>query len=94
MHNNGAPQQAYIPKDDAALPTVSTKSAFVTATIAAKERRKVRCYDLPSAFLNTDVDEDAIMVLKGELANMMIQTAPKVYRKYVTLNKKGQKSFT
>jgi hypothetical protein len=31
------------------------------------ERRKVRCYDVPSAFVNTDVDEDVIMVLKGEL---------------------------
>jgi hypothetical protein len=64
---NGAPQRAYIPKEDAASPTVSTESTFVTATIAAKERRKVRCYDVPSAFVNTDVDEDVIMVLKGEL---------------------------
>ena len=71
-----------------------TESTFVTAMIATKERRKVRCHDVPSVFVNTDVDEDVIMVLKGELANMMIQTAPKVYRKYVTLNKKGQKSFT
>jgi len=39
----GAPQRAYIPKEDAALPTVSTESTFVTATIAAKEGRKVRC---------------------------------------------------
>ena len=30
---NGAPQQAYIPKEDAASPTVSTESTFVTAAI-------------------------------------------------------------
>ena len=73
---NGAPQQAYIPKEDAASPTVSTELTFITATIAAKEGRKVRCYDVPSAFVNADVDEDAIMVLKGELADMMIQIEP------------------
>jgi hypothetical protein len=77
---NGAPQRAYIPKEDAASPTVSAESTFVTATIAAKERRKVRCYNVPSAFVNTDVDEDVIMVLKGELADLMTQIAPEVYR--------------
>ena len=86
---NGAPQRAYIPKEDAASPTVSTESTFVTATIAAKERRKVRCYNVPSAFVNTDVDEDVIMVLKGELADLMTQIAPEVYRKYVTEDRKG-----
>ena len=40
---NGAPQRAYIPKEDAASPTVLTESTFITATIAAKEGRKVRC---------------------------------------------------
>ncbi len=40
----------------------------ITATIAAKEGRKVRCYDVLSAFVNTDVDEDVILVvLKGNL---------------------------
>jgi len=86
---NGAPQRAYIPKEDAASPTVSMESTFITATITAKEGRRVRCYDVPSAFVNTDVDEDVIMVLKGELADMMIQIAPEVYRKYVTVDRKG-----
>ena len=43
-----------------------TESTFVTAMIATKERRKVRCHDVPSVFFNTDVDEDVIMVLKGD----------------------------
>ncbi len=64
---NGAPQQAYIPKEDAASPTVSTESTFITGAITVSKRRKVRCYDVPSAFVNTDVDEDVLMVLKGEL---------------------------
>ena len=77
---NGAPQQAYIPKEDTASPTISTESTFITATIAAHEQRKVRCNDVPSTFVKTDVDEDMIMVLKAELADMTVQIAPEVYR--------------
>jgi hypothetical protein len=85
---NAAPQRAYIPKEDAALPTVTTESMFIMSAIAASEKRKVRCYDIPSAFVNTDVDKYVLMVLKGELAVMMIQIAPQIYRKYVTVDKK------
>jgi hypothetical protein len=86
---NGAPQQSHIAKEDAALLTVSTESVFITSEIAASEKRKVRCYDILSAFVNTDVDEDVLMVLKGELAEMMIQIAPQMYQKYVTVDRKG-----
>ncbi len=40
---NGVPQQAFIPKEEAASPTVSTESTFITASIAVSEKRKVRC---------------------------------------------------
>ncbi len=83
---NRAPQRAYIPKENAASPTVLTGPTFITGAIAVSECRKVRCYDVPSAFVNTDVDEDVLMVLKGELAEMMMQIAPQVYRKYVTVD--------
>ena len=76
---NGAPQWNYIAKEDAASPTVSMESTFIMASIAAHERRVMRCYDVPSAFVNTDVDEDVVMVLKGDLAEMMMQVAPEVY---------------
>ena len=88
---NGAPQRDYIAKEDAASPTVSTESTFITASIAAHERRVVRCHDVPSAFVNTGVDEDVIMVLKGDLTEMMMQVAPEVYRKYMAVDKKGTK---
>ncbi len=75
---NEAPQQAYIPKEEVASPTGSTKSKFITASIAAHKHRKVRCYNIPSAFVNTDVDKDVLLVLKGELAEMMVQIVPQV----------------
>jgi hypothetical protein len=76
---NGAPQRAYIPKEEAVLPTISTELTFITAAIVASKRRKVRCYDVPSAFVNTNVDEDLLMVLKGKLVDMMVQRVPQVY---------------
>ncbi len=79
---NGAPQWAYIPKEEAASPMVSTEPTFITASNAASEKRKVRCYNIPSVFVNTDMDEDVLMVLKGEL---------EVYRKYVMVGRKGTK---
>ena len=86
---NGAPQRAYISKEEAASPTVSTESTFITATIATAEKSKVRCYDVPSAFVNTEIDKDVIRVLKRDLADMMVQIAPETYRKYITTDKKG-----
>jgi hypothetical protein len=74
---NGAPQIKYILKEEAASLTVSMESTFITAAIAANRKRKVRCYDVPSAFVNTDVDEDVLMGLKGELADVMVQIAHK-----------------
>jgi hypothetical protein len=70
------------------LPTVSMELTFITAAIAAKEKRKVQCYDILSAFVNTNVDEDVLMVLRGELANMMIQIVPQVFRMHVTMDRK------
>ncbi len=61
------------------LPTDSTESTFITSAIVASKRRKVCCYDVPSTFVNMDVDKDVLMVLKGELATMLLQIAPGVY---------------
>ena len=62
---------------------------FITAAIAASEGRYVRCYDVQNAFVNTDVDKNVLMVLKGELAEMMVHIAPRIYRKHITVDGKG-----
>ena len=53
---NGAPQRAYISKEDASSPTVENEYVFITSVIASKEKRFVRCYDVPGAFLHTESD--------------------------------------
>jgi hypothetical protein len=70
---NGAAQKAYIPKENAASPMVSTKSIFVTAAIAASKRRKVICFDKPSTLVSMDMDKAMLMVLNGELAELLVQ---------------------
>jgi hypothetical protein len=80
-----------VPQREATLPTVSTESTFITAAITAREKQTVQCYNMPSTFVNTDVNKDVLMVLKGELAAMIEQIAPQIYRKYITVGKKGTK---
>ena len=83
----------YITKEEAALPTVSTESNFIAASVAASKKRHVRCFDVPSAFVNTEVDENMLMVLKGELVEMMmmmpIVIVPQIYQKNIMVDKKG-----
>jgi hypothetical protein len=76
-------------KQDSTSPTVSTESVFITAMIDAHKERDVGCFDIPGAFLHADSNEDIIMTLKGKLAELMVQVAPNIYQKYVTVDRRG-----
>ena len=45
---------------------------------------------LPNAFLNADNNEQTLMVLKGKLAELMVQIDPQLYRKYIITSSKGK----
>ncbi len=49
-------------KQESTLPAVATKSVFITAVVNAHKGREVACFDIPSAFLHADSDEDITMV--------------------------------
>jgi hypothetical protein len=76
-------------KQETTSPTVATESVFITTVIDVHEGRDVACFDIPGGFLNADIDEDITMVLKGRLAELMVQVAPNLYRKYITVDRKG-----
>jgi hypothetical protein len=76
-------------KQETTLPTVATELVFITAVIDTHEGRDVACFDISGAFLHANVDEDITMVLKGRLAELMVQVAPNLYRKYITVDRKG-----
>ena len=45
---------------------------------------------IPIACLNTETNEEVIMVLEGPLAEWMMKLDPKLYSKHVTINSKGK----
>jgi hypothetical protein len=71
-------------------PTVSLESVLITSTIEAYEGREVAVVDIPGAYLIADMDEEVIMLLRGRLAELMVKTAPNIYRNYITVDAKNQ----
>ena len=57
--------------------------------IAAKEGSIVAILDIANAFLRAENDERILMLLRGQLAEMMVKIDPSLYRKYVTFSQKG-----
>jgi hypothetical protein len=76
-------------KQESTLSTVATESVFITALINAHKGWDVATFDIPGAFLHAHSDEDITMILKGKLADLMVQVAPNLYRKYITVDRKG-----
>jgi hypothetical protein len=68
-------------KSDPTSPTVALGSVLITATIDAFEKREVSIVDVPGAYLTADMDEEVCMCLRGRLAELMVKTAPEIYRK-------------
>ena len=92
----GNKQRSYIPKEDASSPTVATESVLLTCIIDAEEERDVAVVDIPNAFIQTKVEDEndmAIIKVRGVLVDMLVAIAPKVYKKYVTTDKKGNKQL-
>ncbi len=76
-------------KQETTSPTVAMESVFITAVINVHEGPNVACFDIPGAFLHADVNKDITMVLKGRLAELTVQVVPNLYRKYITVDRKG-----
>jgi hypothetical protein len=85
MCADGRKQRDTWTKQKSTSPTVAMESVFITAVIAAHKGQDVGCFDILGAFLHANLDEDITMILKGSLAEFMVQVAPNLYRKYITL---------
>ena len=77
-------------KSEWAYPIVSTDSAIITSAIEAHQGRDVAVIDLPNAFLNSDNNEQTLILLKGKLAELMVQINPNIYQKYIITSSKGE----
>ena len=45
---------------------------------------------MPSVFVGTDLYEEVDMVLRGDLANLLVKVATDIYRKYIMRDRKGE----
>ena len=93
MVAGGNNQRGHINKIDATSSTAALESVLLTSTIDAKEVRDVAIIDIPNAFVTTRIEDkkDIFTVrLRGKLAELMVATAPEIYKKYVSVNRKGE----
>jgi hypothetical protein len=94
----GNVQRDYISKDEASSPTAHTETVIITAVIDAEKRRDDAAVDIPNVFCQTVIsDKDSkhrvIVRLQGPVVDMLFGIAPEVYVKYVTINRKGEKTL-
>ena len=93
MAAGGNKQRGHIDKTDANSPTAALESVLLTSTIDAKEGRDVAIIDIPNSFFTTRIEDknDIVTVrLRGKLAELMVANAPEIYKKYVSVNLKGE----
>ena len=63
---------------------MSLESVLLTAVVEAAENRDITTLDMPNAFVQIDVEgETVFMKLRGELAVLLVRTAPELHRKFV-----------
>ncbi len=86
---DGRKQREDFTKEEAASPTMTNESVFLTGVIDAKEGQDVATFDITGTYLHAVNDHDVNMVLKGKLAELMELVAPHIYQKHITTNKKG-----
>lgn len=87
---NGPPQRKVWKKEDEASPTLHLELVILSAGITAWERQKVRCFDIPSAFPAADTEEEVIMVLKGDFADLLTWLSPALYGPFDTKDVRGR----
>jgi hypothetical protein len=84
---DGRKQREHIPKEDASSPTVAIESVMLTSVIDAKEGRDVATVDIPGAFMQVDQEDLVHMKMEGKMAELLVKLDPKLYRKYVQIEK-------
>jgi hypothetical protein len=80
---DGRIQRLWTEKHDAASPTAYLESLLLTASVDAKEGRKVATVDIPGAFLHVDQDEIVHVRLRGEMARLLGRVNPDKYETYI-----------
>ena len=64
---------------------------MITSAIEVHKKRKVITLDIPGSFLNANIKEQVIMLLKNELAELKVMIDLALYGPYMIMMKKGEK---
>ena len=80
---DGRKQYVNIKKYDTSPLTVSTEVILLSWTMYATEGRDMATVDIPSAFMQVDMDGEIDMKLEGTMTDLFTKLNPKSYRKYV-----------
>jgi hypothetical protein len=78
------PQRAYIPREDATSPTVSTQALFLTCIVDAHEGRDVATVDIPGAFMQADMDDLVHLRLTGKMVDFLLEIDREAYAPFIT----------
>jgi hypothetical protein len=73
---NGSKQKRYLKTDESVYsPTVSTEALLATLIVDAKEKRDIAIYDIPGAYLQTELppDKEIHMRLRDEFVDIMCE---------------------
>ena len=85
---DGRKQREHTNKEDARSPTVAIESLVLSCIIDGMENRDVATVDIPGAFMQADMDEEVVhLKLHGKMAELLVQLAPSLYRKFVQIGK-------
>ena len=87
---DGRKQRAYIAKEEATAPTVSTEAVFLTAIIDTLEGREVAVLDVPGAFMQADIDELVHVRFTDEMVNMLLHIGHDKYKDYVVTEREDK----
>src|SRR5210317_715745 len=93
---DGRKQREFTSKEEAASPTVKLELVFLTSVIEAHEGRDVATVDIPNAFIQTKIENEAdkvVMRMRGKLAKYLVLIAPQIYKPYVVFEN-GKKDYT
>eukprot|EP00957_Ditylum_brightwellii_P140482 10703377-Ditylum_brightwellii.AAC.1 len=86
----GRKQREMYSKEETASPTVSSEAVLLTSIIDAKEGRDIATTNIPVAYLSTDMGNEVIIMMEGRLAELMAQTTPEIYRKYLGIGRNNK----
>ena len=66
MCANQAPHRKFVPREEEKLPEITLEGILGTMVVGSYEYRKVENFDLPRAYLQTDLPKDKFILLLME----------------------------